>query len=359
MVNKDYYKILGVSKSSTSEEIKKVYKKLALKYHPDRASKEKKKEYEEKFKEISEAYSVLNDNSKRKNYDTFGQNEFGKNYNQEDIFRSSDFSSILKDLFGSSSFGGSEFGEGLYDKKYAERGRDLEYELSITLEEAVFGCEKEIEIIKSVLCNKCGGTGAENKKFEKCDKCGGTGRIVINRRTPFGIFHQEALCNKCEGVGKIPKQKCKICNGKGVVNKKVKIKIKIPVGIESNQMLKVTGKGEVIKNGKPGDLFIVIQVKPQKIFSRQGKDIYSNLSITFSQAALGDEVKVPTMYQDIMIKIPMGIESGTILRLKGKGVSDLRSYSKGDQFIKIKIKTPKKLSKKQKEIFKELEKLEK
>jgi len=359
MANKDYYNILGIGKTSTKEEIKKAYKKSALKYHPDRAPKEKKKEYEEKFKEISEAYSVLSDNSKRKNYDSFGQNPFNQNYSQEDIFKDSDLSSILKDLFGSSFFGGSESEDSFYNQEYAERGRDLEYGLSITLEEAVFGCEKEIEIMKAVLCDKCGGTGAENKEFEKCDKCGGTGRIVINRRTPFGTFHQEVLCNKCEGLGKIPKQNCKACDGKGLVNKKVKIKIKIPAGIESNQMLKVEGKGEVIKNGKPGDLFLVIQVKPQKIFSRQGKDIYSNLSITFSQAALGDKVKVPTMYQDITVKIPAGIESGNVLRLKGKGVGDLKSSSKGDQFIKIKIETPNKLSKKQKDIFKELKKLEK
>jgi len=370
MTNKDYYKILGINKSSTKEELKKAYKKLALKYHPDKAPKEKEKEYEEKFKEISEAYSILSDNSKRKNYDTFGNNDFnqssgGSGFGGQGFgnFRSDDLSSIFRDLFGGSDFGNfgrsSGFGDSFYDGESVKRGRDLQYELSISLEESVFGCEKEIEIVKPVLCDKCEGTGAENKKFEKCDKCEGTGKLSINRRTPFGIFRQESLCDKCEGTGKIPKQKCKTCNGKGIINKKIKIKIKIPAGIDTGQMLKVLGKGEVVKNGKPGNLFVVINVKPNKTFTRRGDDLFSNLLITFSQAALGCKIKVPTMYKDETIKIPAGIESETVLRLKGKGISNLKGYSKGDQFITIKIKTPKKLNRQQKNIFKELSKIDK
>lgn len=358
MAKKDYYEILGVDKNSTKENIKKAYKKLALKYHPDRASEEKKKEYEEKFKEISEAYAVLTEDTKRKQYDSFGNN-FNQGYSQEDIFRNADFSNIFEELFGNDFFGGSSFDGSFERRDEIRKGRDLRYNLIIDLKEAVFGVEKELKLKTNVKCPTCDGTGAENKELVKCKECGGSGQKIVTKKTPFGIFKQVTVCDVCGGVGKIPKKICKDCNGKGVIKKEKKIKIKIPPGIDNGQILKVKNEGEAIKNGKNGDLLLIINVKPHKIFERRGDDLYIAFPITFSQAALGGKVKIPTFYGDSVIKIPSGIESGTILRLKGKGITNLQGYGKGNQFVKIKIKTPKRLTKKQKKLFAELSKTEK
>ena len=354
MANKDYYKILGVDKSSSKEEIKKAYKKLALKYHPDRVAEEKKKESEEKFKEISEAYAVLSNEEKRKNYDAFGHSGFNQRYSQEDIFRGADFSNIFEEIFGGGFFGESSIFSDLFGRNRIRRGRDLQYNLTISFEEAAFGCEKELNIKKNLTCEKCGGTGAEKGELISCEKCGGTGQIRINRKTPFGIFTQATFCPKCNGTGKIIKKKCKFCDGKGIVNKKIKIKIKIPAGIDDGQALRVQGKGEEVKEGKSGDLLVVMNIKPHKFFKRQRNDIYFTLPISFSQAALGDEIKIPTLYGDTKIKIPSGIESGKILRLKNKGIENIQGFGKGDEFVNIKIETPKKLTRKQKKLFKEL-----
>ncbi len=361
MKKKDYYKLLGIDKNSTKEEIKKAYKKLALKYHPDRAPEENKKEYEEKFKEISEAYAVLSDDTKRKQYDSFGHSAFDQRYSQEDIFRGADFSSIFEELF-SNNFGFGDFN--IFDILFGERdrirkGRDLQYDLVISFEEAVFGTKKELRLRKNIICPKCNGTGAENRELIKCAECGGNGRITINRRTPFGIFSQTILCNKCGGNCEVPKKNCRYCKGSGIVKEDKKLKIKIPPGINNDQILRIEGEGEVIKNGEAGDLLVIVDIKPHKIFERQGDDIYIILPINFSQAALGDKIKIPTLYGGTIIKIPSGIESNTVLRLKGKGVINMDGYSRGDQFVKIKIKTPDKLTKKQKELFEELSKTEK
>ena len=212
---------------------------------------------------------------------------------------------------------------------------------------------------KNIKCPKCDGTGAENKKLIKCNECGGQGQKIVSRRTPFGVVRQTIICNECEGIGEIPKRICKDCNGKGIIKKEKKIKIKIPQGIDNGQMLRVEGEGEIIKNGENGDLLVVINIKPHKIFEREGDNLYVTFPITFSQSALGEKVKIPTFYGDTIIKIPPGIESETILRLKGKGIMNLQGYGKGDQFVKIKVKTPNKLTKKQKELFIELSKTEK
>lgn len=352
MAKKNYYEILGIGKGSTKDEIKKVYKKLALKYHPDRSSEESKEKNEEKFKEISEAYAVLSDEAKRKQYDNFGASAFGQNYNQDDIFRSSNFSSIFEEIFG--GFGG---GSGGGSRK--RRGSDLQYNLIIDFGEAVFGCEKELNLKKDVACEKCSGTGAKNGKLVKCEECGGKGQRVVDVKTPFGILRQQVVCRKCEGSGKVLKNKCEKCNGKGVVMENKKIKLNIPRGIDNNQVLKVRGDGEVVKNGLPGDLLVVIKIKPDKIFEREGDDVYIVFPINFSQAAIGCKLSVPTLYGDSTIKIPEGIESDTVLRLKDKGVENINGYGRGYQFVKIKIRTPEKLTKKQKELFKELSKTEK
>jgi len=346
MNKKDYYEILGVSKSDSKDAIKKVYKKLALKYHPDRAPEEKKKEYEEKFKEISEAYAILSDEDKRKRYDSLGHGAFDQRYSQEDIFRGSDISSILRDLFRGSFSGGS---------RESNFGEDLQYGLTIDFEEAVFGCEKEIEIKRNILCDSCDGTGAEDKRLEKCNKCNGEGRIVVNLKTPFGIFRQAIICSKCTGEGNIPKQICRECNGKGIINKRKKVKIGIIQGINNGQILRVSGEGNAIKYGENGDLFIVINVKLHKFFTREGDDIYLEFPISFSQAALGCKVSIPTLSGSTKIKIPAGTESGTILRLRGRGIKNVNGYGTGDQFINLKVKTPKRLNRNQKKLFRELE----
>ena len=361
MEKKDYYEILGVDKSATKDVLKKAYKKLALKYHPDRAPENKKEKYEEKFKEISEAYAILGDDKKKTQYDSFGHDASGQGFGNSDFsgfgssggFSGDNLSDIFKDLF-ESHFGGGSFRGG----HSVRTGTDLQYGLTIDFKEAVFGCEKEVEIRKNISCESCGGTGAKDKKLERCDKCHGEGRITVNQRTPFGIFRQVITCDKCNGEGKIPKQKCRHCNGQGIVNDKIKIKIKIPEGIDNDQMIRVEGKGDAIKNGRNGNLFIVISVKPHKIFKRDVDNIYMDFPITFSQATLGCKVPISTLTGIKKIKIASGTESGTIVRLKGEGIKNVNSYRTGDQFINLKIQTPKKLNRKQKKLFEELAKLE-
>lgn len=361
MDKKDYYEILGVDKNATKDILKKAYKKLALKYHPDRAPEDKKEKYEEKFKEINEAYAILSDDKKKEQYDSFGHSSFNQGagnsgfsgFNGFSGFSSDNISDIFKDLF-ENHFGGSSSGRS-YNRKV---GEDLEYELMVDFEEAAFGCEKEIVIRKNISCESCKGTGAKDGDTEKCKNCNGEGRVVVNQKTPFGIFRQTVVCNECNGEGEIPKQKCKNCNGMGIVEDKIKIKIKIPQGIDNNQIIRVEGKGNSTKGGENGNLFIVIRVRPHKVFKRDGDDIYMDFPITFSQATLGCKVSIPTLTGSTKIKIAPGTESGTIIRLRGEGIKNINDYRTGDQFINLKLKTPKKLNKKQEKLFKELSKLE-
>jgi molecular chaperone DnaJ len=348
-VKKDYYEILGVKKTDSDETIKKAYKKLALKYHPDKAEASKKKEYEDKFKEINEAYSTVGDPNKRKKYDMGGENPFGGR--SSSFHGGGGFSDIFGDLFRN-GFGGD------YDDE--EEDPDLRYEITIEFNEAVFGVEKEILIKKNVSCELCDGTGAENKVFRKCSKCNGQGRIKINQRTPFGMISQVGRCENCNGEGQIPEKECPHCDGRGVFENREKVKIKIPKGIDNGQTLRIPGGGNATKNGDDGDLYLLIRVKPHKIFKRNGFDIYMDLSISFAQAALGAEIKVPTLNsEEIKIKVASGTQSESVLRLKGRGIPFLNSPSHhGDQFVKITVKTPTKLSKAQIKLFEELKKLD-
>ncbi len=352
---KDYYEILGVSKTADKETIKKTYKQLALKYHPDRAPEDKKNEYEKKFKEISEAYAVLSDDEKRKKYDAYGHEAYSQGgYSQQNPFEGSDISSILKDLFGSSFFGGRD-----YSDNYEEyEGDDLQYKLTLDFNDAIFGCVKEIEIKKDTICKSCDGTGAKNKEFTQCSNCNGKGRINVEQRTPFGTIRQTRTCSSCSGRGKMAKEECLNCSGTGIINKKTTIKINIPAGINDGQVLRVRNEGNESPSGRNGDLLLVIKVKPHEIFTRDGDDIRMNLDITFSQAALGCTLSVPTLHGETKIKITAGTQSGTILRLKNEGVKNISSYRTGDQFIKINVKTPKSLSKEQKQLFKKLSEIE-
>jgi molecular chaperone DnaJ len=349
MTKKDYYEILGVNKTDSIEEIKKVYKKLALKFHPDCAPEDKKKEYEEKFKEMSEAYAVLNDPEKKRQYDEFGHNSFDQRYSQEDIFRDSDFSSIFEEIFGR-GFGGSSSRE--------KTGNDLQYNLTISFEDSVKGMKKEIEFEKNVSCEKCSGTGAKNKDVKSCSNCNGRGKKTTTIRTPFGIMNREQICNVCSGRGDVPKINCEKCYGKGVVKQKVKYSLDIPPGINNGNVFMVSGGGEEIRGGKSGDLQVVISVRPDRVFHREGDDIQMTHNISFPQAALGSKIEIPTPYGKTKIKISSGFTSGTIMRVKGKGMEDVNGYGRGDLYAKINIKTPTKLSREQKKLLKELAKFD-
>lgn len=345
MTEKNYYKILEVKKTDSIDAIKKSYKKLALKYHPDKAGEDKKKEFEEKFKSINEAYSVIGNEEKRARYDS-GETSFGGGQRSH----GSNFSDIFKEMFGGGSFG----------NQYEEEDMDLHYRLVIEFREAAFGCEKEIMIDKDIHCSKCDGTGSKDDKFDTCGNCEGAGRVQMTQRTPFGMVRGEAKCGECSGEGKIPKNKCSNCEGNGIVRDKDKTKIKIPMGIDNGQTLRIMGEGNSVRGRSKGDLYLQIQIRPDEYFQRDGVDVYVEFPISFAQAALGAKVYVQTLSGEVKIKVSKGIESGSILRIKGKGIPYVNTPKyKGDQFVKIIVKTPKKLSGAQKKLYKELEKLDK
>ncbi len=340
---KDYYKILGVGKDASKEEIKKAYKNLAKKHHPDL---NKESGSAEKFKEINEAYTALSDDTKRSNYDRFGDSgeQFsgfqGGNFNEE----------MFSDIFDN-FFGDSIFGEG---RKGQRKGADLKYEIEISFEEAAFGTKKKIGISKLGRCDKCEGTGAENGKVTSCETCGGHGSMRQQMRTPFGIIQQRVMCPVCRGRGKVAKNACKECNGKGRKKISKSITISIPAGVDNGSTLRVVDEGEAGEFGSStGNLYIEIYVKPHEIFERDGNNIMLEVPISFAQAALGDEIKVPTLEGEVTMKLPAGTQSHSMFRLKSKGIPFLDGYGRGDEIVKIIVKTPKSLSQKQKKLLHE------
>lgn len=352
-MTEDYYQTLGVSKNSSKEEIKKSYRELAKKYHPD---VNKEPNSAEKFKKISEAYAVLGDETKRSQYDQFGSTGFHQRYSQEDIFRGFDFNDMFDDAFGGDIFN-MFFGGG--GRKRKSRGRDLAYELTINFEDAVFGCTKEIEIEMLDICSKCNGSGSRDNNLNVCSECNGAGQIRMSKRTPFGSFTQVSTCNVCSGEGKTIANKCKECNGTGRTVKLKKVKVKVPAGVDNGARLRVSREGEAgVRGSTPGDLYVILNVKKSEMFERDENDLYLNVPISFSQAALGDEINVPTLEKEVNIKIPDGSQSGTKFRLKGKGVPYLDGYGRGDLYVIINIVTPKHLSKEQKKLFEQLRKTE-
>lgn len=344
MANKDYYDILGISKGASDDEIKKAYRKLAMKYHPDRNPDNK--EAEEKFKDINEAYQVLSDPQKKSQYDQFGTTDFNGGFGGSGGF---DFSGMggFEDIFD------SFFGGGFSSRRRngPERGADLEYTLNLTFEEAVFGVEKEISISKNENCENCNGTGSKpGSNAKTCDKCGGTGQVRYQRNTPLGSFVSTATCDKCNGTGKVITDPCSHCHGKGTVRKNKKVKIKIPAGVDTGNVLPLRGQGEPGKNGGPtGDLYINIRVSSHKVFNRKGFDIYIEEHISFGKASFGTELKVPTIDGDVKYKVPAGTQSGTVFRLRGKGVPKVNGHGRGDEYVKIIVDIPKVLNEKQKE----------
>ncbi len=356
MTKKDYYEVLGVSKDADKREIKKAYRKLALKYHPD---KNPSKEAEEKFKEISEAYAVLSDEEKRQMYDQYGHAGIDQQYSSEDIFRNADFGDIFRgmgfdfqDIFNQ-FFGGRGFSRG----RRQRRGADLRYDTEITLEEAYNGLDKEVRIPRTESCDVCGGSGAKpGTKPETCPQCEGHGQVRQSRRTAFGIFTQVTPCPRCRGQGTIIKEKCRKCNGTGQIQVTRDISIHIPPGVMDGSQLRLAEEGESGPGGT-GDLYVVIHVKPHPVFKRRGDDLYTTQTITFSEAALGTKKDIETINgESVTLKIPDGTQHGTILRLKNKGMPQIQSSRYGDLYVEIHVETPTKLSRKAKKLLKELEK---
>ncbi|MFC4618043.1 molecular chaperone DnaJ [Camelliibacillus cellulosilyticus] len=352
MSKRDYYDVLGVDRNASKEEIKKAYRQLARKYHPD-VNKDDPSAAD-KFKEVKEAYETLSDPQKKAHYDQFGHTDPNQGFGGAGGFDGADFGGFgdIFDMF----FGG---GSRRRDPNAPRQGADLQYTMTIEFEEAAFGKETDIHIPKEVTCKTCHGSGAKpGTTPETCSHCGGTGQLNVEQNTPFGRIVNRRVCHYCQGKGKIIKDKCATCGGTGTIKENKKIHVKIPAGVDDGQQIRLSGQGEPGTNGGPsGDLYIVFRVKPHKFFERDGDDIYCEVPLSFSQVALGDEIEVPTLHGHVKLKIPAGTQSGTHFRLKGKGIKNVRGYGQGDQHVTVKVQTPKHLTEREKELFRELESL--
>ncbi|MGD6956976.1 molecular chaperone DnaJ [Rossellomorea aquimaris] len=348
MSKRDYYEILGVGKDASKDEMKKAYRKLSKKYHPDI---NKEADADEKFKEISEAYEVLSDDQKRAQYDRFGHTDPNQGFGGGADFGGGGFGGF-EDIFNT-FFGGG--GGRRRDPNAPRQGADLQYTMSLTFDEAVFGKDTEIEIPREEECDTCHGSGAKpGTKVNTCSHCNGSGQLNVEQNTPFGRIVNRRVCHYCNGTGKQIKEKCSTCGGAGKVQKRRKISVKIPAGIDDGQQLRVTGQGEPGINGGPaGDLYVVFHVRSHDFFERNGDDIYCEMPVTFAQAALGDEIEVPTLHGKVKLKVPAGTQTSTRFRLKGKGVPNVRGYGTGDQHVQVKVVTPSKLTDKQKQLLRE------
>lgn len=362
---RDYYEVLGLQRNAAADDIKKAYRNLALKYHPDRVSADKKKEAEEKFKEVSEAYEVLIDAKKRDNYDQYGhagvENAFGQGgFTWQDFHHFEDVKDIfgefdLGDLFrgfgvNADIFGSSHSGQGPR-RGSSRRGYDLEVQLHISFEDAAFGAEKTITVPRYEKCDECGGTGAKpGSKAERCQACGGRGQVSSSG----GFFNVIRTCERCGGEGVVMKTPCAHCGGKGRVRIKRNITVKIPAGVDSGSRLRIHGEGEAgERGGGHGDLYVVLEVKTHELFERHGADLYCEVPINFVMAALGGETEVPALEGRIKMKIPPGTQGGKIFRLRGKGIVDIHQYGRGDQLVKVQVEVPTDLTAEQKKALKE------
>lgn len=340
MAQRDYYEVLGVNRDATEDEIKRAYRNLAKKYHPD-VSKEDNAE--EKFKEVQAAYEVLSDVDKRSAYDRFGHagvnGAAGGGFG--DFGFGGDVNDIFDQFFGGFGFGGST---GRGRPSGPQKGEDIRVRMTISFEEAIFGADKEVKITRDDECTRCGGSGANSKKdIKTCSRCNGQGVINDVQQTFLGRVQTQRACPTCNGTGKEIKVKCSECNGVGKNRKSSTIKIKVPEGIDDGQQIRINGKGNAGNNGGPsGDLYVYFQITPDDFFVREGNDIYCELPLTFSQAALGDTIEIPTVHGKVKFSIPSGTQSHTKFKLRGKGVKSLRTGNYGDQFVVVKIVTPKK-----------------
>lgn len=353
MSKRDYYEILGVSKDASKEEIKKAFRKLARKYHPD---VNKNSDAPEKFKEVTKAYETLSDPQKKAQYDQYSeadpnQGGFG-GFGGSQGFSGADFGGF-GDIFDQIFNGGSSRRR---DPNAPRQGSDLQYEMSITFEEAAFGKTTDIRIPKEETCTTCHGSGAKpGTKPTQCTHCHGTGQLNQEQNTPFGRIVNRRVCPYCHGTGKMIKNPCGTCAGTGKMKVNKKIEVKIPAGIDDGQQIRLSNQGEPGVNGGPsGDLYIVFSVKPHKYYQRAGDDVLLEVPLNFAQVALGDEIEVPTLYGKVKLKIPAGTQTGTKFRLRGKGIKNVRGYGQGDEHITVKVVTPKHLSDEQKAAFKKL-----
>ena len=353
MSKRDYYEVLGVSKTATQDELKKAYRKLARKYHPD--LNKDNPEAAEKFKECNEAYSVLSDEQKRAQYDQFGPEAFENGgmgggpgaggFGGFGGFGGSGMEDIFDMFFGGQGRGGRSNNVG------PQRGADLRYDMEITFEEAAFGVGKEISLKRAERCEHCHGEGAEpGSKVETCPECHGSGYVRFTQNTMFGQMVNERPCSRCHGEGKIISNPCKECGGSGTVKKTKKLKVKIPAGVDNGSRLRVGGEGEAgLKGGPSGDLYVYLYVKPHKFFERDGTTVLCEVPINIVQATLGAEIKVPTLDGQVTMKVPEGTQPGKVMRLKGKGIPSLRGGGRGDQLVRMKVVVPTKLTDKQKD----------
>ncbi|WP_169081985.1 molecular chaperone DnaJ [Paenibacillus sp. PL91] len=342
---RDYYEVLGVGKDASADEIKKSYRQLARQYHPD---VNKAADAETKFKEVKEAYDVLSDDGKRSTYDRFGHVDPNQGMGGGG---GADFGGGFGDIFDM-FFGG---GGGRRDPNAPQRGNDLQYTMTVEFKEAVFGKETEITIPRTETCDTCHGDGAKpGTKPETCSVCKGSGQQEVVQNTPFGRMVNRRACTNCSGTGRVIKDKCSTCHGAGKVKRQRKINIRIPAGVDDGAQIRMTGEGEGgLRGGPAGDLYIVIRVKPHEFFERENDDIYCEVPLTFVQAALGDEIEIPTLTEKVKLKVPAGTQTGTYFRLKGKGVPKLRGYGQGDQHVKVTIVTPTSLTDDQKELLRQ------
>ncbi|OQX18863.1 MAG: molecular chaperone DnaJ [Candidatus Altiarchaeales archaeon A3] len=362
MKGKDYYEILGVSKNTTKDDLKQAYRKLAMQHHPDKAPADKKKESEEKFKEISEAYAVLSNDEKKAQYDRVGSAGMG-NVNQEDIFRNADFSDF-QDVFSgySGGFGSADeifkrviFGGGIGRQRYGDgtqgdAGEDLEYNLSINLKESAFGTEKEIRFFHNSKCKVCNGTGSKDGSRTVCDKCHGRGAVQIHKRAGFITFTSAQTCPKCHGTGVVIQSPCYTCHGTGKAKEEAKVTVRVPGGVNSGDNLKMTGHGNYGRDGQ-GDLYIKISVMEDDFFKRKGDDICCNVKIPFILAILGGKIDVQTLRGTTSLNISEGTQPGTTLRMKDLGIHNEMRKHTGDQFVVTEIEIPKDLNERQKNLL--------
>lgn len=356
---RDFYEVLGVEKSATDEEIKKAYRKLAKKYHPDLNPGDK--EAEEKMKEVNGAYEILSDKEKRAKYDQFGHAGVDPSYGAGGYgggFGGFEDFGDLGDIFG--SFFGGGFGGGSRSssrRNAPRRGDDLSVRLQLTFEEAAFGCTKDITVMRVEKCATCDGEGAKpGTHAETCPTCGGSGQVKTTQRTPFGVFQSAQVCSTCGGKGKIIKTPCDTCDGKGYVRKKFTASVKVPAGINEGQTISLGGQGSAGMNGGPnGDIYVTIEIIPHEIFTRKGNDVLVEMPVTFVQATLGATLVVPTIDGKVEYNLPEGTQPGAVFRLKNRGIQNLQGRGRGDQYIKINVEIPKNLTKNQKEILRKFE----
>ena len=351
MAAKDYYEVLGVAKGAAKQQIKDAYRKLALQFHPDR---NKSPEAEARFKEISEAYAVLSDDEKRRQYDAFGREGVYQRYSQEDIFRGVDFGEFFRGM----GFGGFDdvfaqfFGGG--PSRREPRGEDLTYHLQASLEDIVADSNREIEVPRNEVCATCNGSGAKPGTAPRtCGTCGGSGQVQKIQSTGFARLVRITACGKCGGRGYLVDSPCKECQGRGTIGKTRRIRVMIPAGVEDGHTLRLRGEGSAGEVGAPpGDLYVVVNVAPHRLFARQESDVYLETRVGVVDATLGTELNVPTLYGGVKLQIPQGTQPGSVFRLKGRGLPKYGAWGKGDQFVKVEVEVPRNLSGSQKELLK-------